>query len=183
MNEEIEFLKMIATRLDSIGIPYMITGSTAMHFYSTPRMTRDIDIVVAVRAENIGELTDLFSGDCYVDSESIRRAVANTGMFNIIHNKWILKADFIIRKNEEYRIEEFKRRSCIKIDDVPIQIVTIEDLILSKLLWGQPSNSELQMRDVKNLLSNHHSVDMSYLLSWASALGVTELLDEALRNE
>ena len=46
MSEEMEVLKEVTRRLDQAGIAYMITGSTAANFYTVPRMTRDIDLVV-----------------------------------------------------------------------------------------------------------------------------------------
>jgi hypothetical protein len=46
MNEQLEFLKLIGSRLDAAGIPYMLTGSMAMSVYVPPRMTRDLDFVV-----------------------------------------------------------------------------------------------------------------------------------------
>jgi len=41
MNEQIEFVKEIARRLDSAGIFYMFTGSIAMVFYATPRLSEE----------------------------------------------------------------------------------------------------------------------------------------------
>ena len=46
VSEELQVLKEVARRLDDAGIPYMVTGSIAANFYTVPRMTRDIDIVV-----------------------------------------------------------------------------------------------------------------------------------------
>ena len=43
MNDEIAFVKLIASRLEAAGVNYMITGSVAMMFYAVPRMTRDIE--------------------------------------------------------------------------------------------------------------------------------------------
>jgi hypothetical protein len=36
-------------KLESADIPYMVSGSIAANFYTTPRMTRDIDIVIQSR--------------------------------------------------------------------------------------------------------------------------------------
>lgn len=44
--QEIEVLKLVCNRLYETKVPYMLTGSLAANFYATPRMTRDIDIVV-----------------------------------------------------------------------------------------------------------------------------------------
>ena len=46
----IEVLKDVSSRLESAGIAFMLTGSTAMNYYAQPRMTRDIDLIVKVAA-------------------------------------------------------------------------------------------------------------------------------------
>ena len=43
---EQEVLKIVVARLEAAGIQYMVTGSLAANFYTTPRMTRNIDIVI-----------------------------------------------------------------------------------------------------------------------------------------
>jgi len=51
-------------------------------------------------------------------------------------------------------------------------------LILSKLYRAKDSQSEIQLRDSRNLLSA--AVDTGYLSSRAAQLGIDELLDEVL---
>ena len=179
MDEQLEFLKQIALRLESAKIPYMMTGSMAMAIYSVPRMTRDIDIVIECRLEEVDRIAKLFESDCYVDRESIRNAVINQSMFNIIHNDWIIKADFIIRKDEQYRKLEFERRLEFNIEDTAIFVVTAEDLILSKLHWAKKSGSELQQRDVEAIIESVADLDWPYLKKWASWLGLCNMLDQA----
>lgn len=57
-------------------------------------------------------------------------------------------------------------------------VVSREDLILSKLVWACDADSELQLRDVGQLLSS--PVDTRYLRLWAPVLGVESLLEEAM---
>ena len=57
-------------------------------------------------------------------------------------------------------------------------VVSVEDLILSKLCWAKASESELQLRDVRTLLATVSQLDWTYLRNWADALGVSTLLDE-----
>lgn len=183
MDDLLEFVKLIASRLDSAEIPYMITGSMAMAIYSIPRMTRDIDLVVDVSPADIDKIASLFSEDCYLDHESVRQAVNKHGIFNIIHNDWLIKADFIIRKNEEYRKEEFARRQKIDIEGMSISVVSAEDLILSKLAWGKQSQSELQLRDVRHMISTVSKLDWKYMQKWAAVLDIEEILRKAKKNE
>jgi hypothetical protein len=157
----------------------MITGSVALSFYAQPRMTRDIDVVIECEPDDAPRIVDLFKPDCYVEEAEIREAVTHASMFNIIHNEWIVKADFIVRKDDDYRRLEFGRRKEIRIGAQTLFIVSPEDLILSKLAWSRDSGSELQMRDVRSLLRAVTSLDQGYLEKWAAVLGVAKQLAEA----
>lgn len=183
MNEEIELLKNVAAKLESAGIEYMMTGSMAMAFYSTPRMTRDIDFIIQVSPADIGKIIGLFQNEYYIEEESVRYAIINRGMFNIIHNESVIKVDLIIRKDEIYRVEEFARRIKIPVEGVPISVVTPEDLILSKLVWAKRSQSELQFRDVRQILLSIKKCDSGYLQKWSEILGVEDLLRKATADE
>ena len=48
MTDELGVLDTISKRLEAAGLPFMVTGSMALAYYATPRMTRDIDIVVTL---------------------------------------------------------------------------------------------------------------------------------------
>jgi hypothetical protein len=178
VNEQIEFVKLIAQRLDSAGIAYMLTGSLAMSMYAEPRMTRDIDLVVACQPEDADAIVRLFSDDCYIDADVVREAARARAMFNIIHRQWIVKADFIVQKDEEYRRIEFDRRRGLSIEGRAISVVAPEDLILSKLLWALPEASELQLRDARALIAGVHTLDWDYLEQWADRLGLLGMLDQ-----
>lgn len=183
MNEEFELLKDVAVRLESAGIKYMMTGSMAMAFYSTPRMTRDIDIIIQVSSADVDRIVNLFREDFYIEEESVRFAVVNRGMFNVIHNDSIIKVDFIVRKDEDYRIEEFSRRKRISFEGVAVSVVTPEDLILSKLVWAKRSQSELQLRDARRMVNSIKQPENEYLERWSKILGVSDLLLKVMDNE
>ena len=59
-----------------------------------------------------------------------------------------------------------------------IDIVSKEDLIISKLWWAKDSRSEVQLGDVKNLLVTRY--DTIYLERWTPALGLNNLLQACL---
>jgi hypothetical protein len=179
LDEQLEFLKEISTRLKKAKIPYMITGSIALSIYATPRMTRDLDVVVDLQPKDADMMVRLFEKDCYVDRSAVHKAAVERGIFNIIHNRWIVKADFIVRKDEPYRKVEFERRREIDIEGVSIAVVAPEDLILSKLCWVKESESEMQQRDVKDLIRSAENLDWPYLKEWAGRLGVADLLERA----
>lgn len=180
MSAELSVLRIVSERLEGAGIAFMLTGSFALTYYATPRMTRDLDFVVACEEQSVKRLVSLFSHDFYVDEDAARSAVRLQRLFNLMHFNSGIKVDMIVRKDSEYRITEFERRQRVQIGSVMTWIASREDLILSKLVWARDTRSELQRRDVNALLGQ--SVDVQYVTGWASRLSVDDLWDE-IRNE
>jgi hypothetical protein len=181
MSEELDVLKEVTQRLDRAKIAYMVTGSIATNFYTIPRLTRDIDIVVELSEENLGRFIPLFDKDYYLDPETVRDAVKNSGMFNLIQHEYVIKIDFVVRKDSPYRRREFSRRKKVSVDGQRLYLVAAEDLILSKLVWAKDSRSELQLSDVRNLLKSVKRLNRRYLARWAKELGVEPLYREVTR--
>jgi len=178
MTDQFSILKLVAERLDTAGIQYMLTGSIAAGYYAQPRMTRDIDLVVEVVPADAERLAALFTPDFAVSVDAINAAIARQGMFNLIHVEAVTKVDFVVRRDVPFRIEEFRRRRRVDIGGYPFWIVSPEDLILSKLAWARTSRSELQLRDVRQLLAAVAPLDRAYLDRWAADLAVVDLLRE-----
>jgi hypothetical protein len=178
MLNEFDVIRDVTRRFEDAGIPHMLTGSLAMNYYSLPRMTRDIDFVVEARAEDVDKILSAFESDYYVEGIAISRAISHQRSFNMIHNEAFIKVDCIIRKASEYRQLEFSRRQQAKIQDVQVWLVSKEDLIISKLVWARDSHSELQLRDVKNLVASGY--DVEYLDRWIRKLELNSLLQECL---
>jgi hypothetical protein len=175
---EIDIVRDISRRFEQARIPYMLTGSMAMNYYAQPRMTRDIDVVIAIEPEDVERVAALFRADYYVSEENIRESLAHESIFNLIHQESVIKVDCIIRKSSEYRRIEFERRQMISILDFTTFIVSKEDLIISKLFWAKDSQSELQLGDLRNLLATGY--DTAYLRDWTHELGLDTLLQGCL---
>ncbi|HKG92935.1 MAG TPA: hypothetical protein VKA84_13615 [Gemmatimonadaceae bacterium] len=176
---ELDVLRDVSSRLDGAGIAYMLTGSMAMNFYALPRMTRDIDFVVAVRAGDADRLVELFEPDYYVAREAVDEAIHHHSSFNLIHQTSVVKVDCIPKKAGAYHDAEFERRRLVRLGDFSAWIATREDLVLSKLLWARESRSDVQLRDVRNLAAEE--LDDGYVSAWADRLGVRALWEEVRR--
>lgn len=181
MSDELDVLKMVAQRLDAAGIAYMVTGSTALNYYAIPRMTRDIDIVVELSRASAERLYGAFQDDFYIDRDAVLEAVIERHIFNIIHKTFVIKVDFVVRKESDYRREEFSRRRQVTVEGCRLSIVAPEDLIISKLDWAKESRSEMQLGDVRNLLNSVSELDRQYLEHWIRRLGLEPLYREVLR--
>ena len=183
MSEEIDLLKLVCERLNQAGVPYMITGSFAANFYAVPRMTRDLDIVIAIDHQDEKRLFEIFQNDFYVDQESIKEAIKHQGMFNIIHDQTVFKIDFIVRKDSSYRTTEFQRKQKLILGNSPIWIVSPEDLVISKLFWAKDSLSEMQLKDIKNILESVKNIDNDYIIQWVQNLDLEAIYKKAINYE
>jgi len=180
VKNELDIVRDISRRFSEAGIAYMLTGSMAMNFYALPRMTRDIDVVVALEPKDVETVVRLFTPDYYVAREAVSESVAHETMFNLIHLESVIKVDCIVRKSIEYRRLEFERRQHVTIHDFTTCIASKEDLIVSKLFWAKDSHSEMQLRDVRNLLATGY--DAGYLAHWTRNLGLDSIWQEALHD-
>jgi hypothetical protein len=176
MKNEIDVVRDISAKFAQGRIAYMLTGSIAMNYYAQPRMTRDIDVVVALEAKQADAIVQLFGTEYYVAREAVSSSIEHESIFNLIHNETMVKVDCIIRKKDAYRLAEFQRRQQIQIHDFFTSIVSKEDLMISKLFWSKDSRSEMQFRDIKNLADTGY--DAEYMKLWTRKLDLHSLWEE-----
>lgn len=179
-----DLLTAIAKILDKLKIPYIITGGMAVSVWGRTRYTADIDIVVELIEKNISALVkELFKidKDIYVSEDAIREAFAQKGEFNFIHPQSRLKADFWVAKNV-FNKQEIKRGITKEIDGHKVRFVSPEDLILSKLLWYQQSESTRQLEDIESVLKIS-KVDMEYVKKISEKQETAEILEKLIKDK
>jgi len=63
-----ELLDLFVSPLNDLGLTYMVTGAVAAIVYGEPRLTRDIDVVVALDPGDAQRLAEAFApqqhGNC-----------------------------------------------------------------------------------------------------------------------
>lgn len=169
----------VTGKLDTTKIPYMVSGSIAANFYAEPRFTNDIDIVLQLRKDLKGEIVRLFAPEYYVNETEIDEAFSGVGMFNIISNAWLVKCDLILLNDSPFSLHAFERRKREQLQGYPISVISLEDLILQKLVWNKLNPSGMQLQDVRRLLvSNRDLIDRPYLDSWSRPLNVGRDLED-----
>jgi len=176
---ELDIVRDISVRLERGGVPFMLTGSLAMSYYAEPRMTRDVDIVIAVEAAEAPRIVTLLETDYYVDAAAVAEGIMARTSFNAIHREGVIKVDCFPLKDDPFNASEFARRRRVTIDDFDTVIVSREDLIIAKLLWARESRSAVQLRDVKNLLAG--DIDDVYVNNWVARLELASVLSDAKR--
>ena len=147
----------------------MLSGSVAMSVYVLPRATRDFDFVVNLSLYDIEKIVNTFKEGYYCDKDAVAEAIKYKSIFNIIDFASGFKADFVLLKDEAFRQTEFNRRIEADFFGLLVTIVTAEDLLLSKLIWIQELQSNIQMDDIKSL-KQKNDLDWKYINNWLEKL-------------
>lgn len=178
-----DFFAGLLAKLESAGIPYMITGSFASSFHGEPRASNDADIVIAPTWEQLESFLRSLGSDYYADPDTARDAFRRKKMFNIIDNLRGWKADLIIRKDRDFSREEFRRRVSGRINGLTAAMASPEDVILAKLEWAARGESDLQFRDALGVAAAQWGrLDKTYLKKWGRELKIGRLLENLLEE-
>ncbi len=167
----VEILQLVCEGLEARNIEYMISGSVAFGSYVTARFTRDFDIVINLKEEDLDSFLEIFAHDFYLNREAILVEVKRKGMFNIISDKTGYKLDFVVKKNDTYRTTEFERKIRRRVFTFEAWVVSAEDLLLSKLIWIQELESEIQKNDITDLI-DEAEINLEYVNGWIKKLNL-----------
>jgi hypothetical protein len=178
------FVRRVIEVLDGAEVPYMLTGSLASAFYATPRATRDVDVVIDADRNVLARVVSCFAeAGFYVELDAAMEALESQGQFNAIDATVGWKVDLIIRKDRAFSREEFERRGQASLFGVEISLASPEDVLIAKLEWSKLGDSDLQRRDVAELLERAGSgLDLVYVEHWVSELGLSAEWRDAKRR-
>ena len=149
----------------------MISGSVALSVYTVPRFTRDIDLVVVLQEQDAATLEVIFSSGFYFHRPSVDEEIRRSGFFNVIDDTSGYKIDFVIRKQEPFRHTKFARKRRDIVYGTEAWVVSVEDLILSKLIWIQDYQSGQHKIDIEHLITDNE-LDMVYINDWLTRLNL-----------
>jgi hypothetical protein len=187
-SEALQVTLLVTNLLDELGIPYVIGGSMASIIHGLLRTTMDVDIVADMQSGQIFPFVTSLQDVFYVDEQMIQEAIRRRGSFNLIHLETMFKVDIFIPKARPFDQQQLKRRKAEQIrpdSDEHIWVLTAEDVVLAKLDWFRLGGevSERQWRDILGVLKTQQaSIDVDYLRQWAQSLGITDLIERALKE-
>lgn len=176
--EPSELLAYLVRVLERLGIPYLVTGSTATIAYGEPRFTNDIDVVVDLRLNQVPAFCSAFpSPEYYVSQPAAEAAVRRHHQFNIIHPGSGLKIDVIVASDSPFDRSRLRRgRRLSTGTNLLVCFGSPEDVILKKLEYFREGGSEKHLRDIAGVLKiQGPRIDRPYIAEWAERLGVLDV--------
>ncbi len=174
-------LVKIAKILDSLKIPYLVTGGMAVYVWGRPRFTADIDLIAELKKEDVKILVKVLIKEGYIDEDAVREAITYQSEFNFIDHKEGIKVDFWILKDDAFNRSRFQRRVDKKVLNQNVYFISAEDLILAKLLWFKESQSYRHLEDIRSILEmQKKKIDFDYLRNWAKTHKTLGVLEEVM---
>lgn len=155
----------IFKRLNEEKIKYIVVGGIAINLYGIPRMTYDIDLLLAIEDKNLKRFLQLlkawgFKPKIPVDIMDFAKKdkredwIKNKNMkaFNLVNPAWaISEIDVVIDSPIDYE-EGQKRVNHIVLQGVSIPVISVDDLIKMKEKTGrQQDKADIRyLRKFKN---------------------------------
>lgn len=179
-------LEPFVVRLNRLRLPYIITGSTAGILYGEPRMTHDVDIVIALAPANVKAFVDAFPLDeFYCPPEEVLAIEArrgHRGHCNLIHHASGFKADIYLAYDELHRWALANARA-MEVDGVSMQIAPIEYVVIRKLEYFREGGSEKHIRDIRSMLDvSGEEIDRAFLDAQIRARGLEAVYARVLAD-
>jgi hypothetical protein len=153
---EHNLFQIFISRLNTLGIRYMVTGAVASIIYGEPRLTHDIDLVVELGSEKAEEVVKAFPSDeFYCPPVEIIKLEAERrlhGHFNIIHHETGFKADMYILGQDQLHQWAMSTLKSIEFEGEQVWLAPPEYVILRKLEYYREGGSEKHLRDIAGMV-------------------------------
>ena len=165
-----ELFLIFTSPLEEAAVPYMVSGSIASMVYGEPRLTNDVDIVLALDFDRVAllgkhfPLSDFYCPPDEVIALEIRRP--RRGHFNLIHHDTGLKADIYTAGTDPLQAWGLKHRQAIEVaPGKSLSIAPPEYVILRKLEYYREGRSEKHVHDIRGMLElMGDNIDTAFLL-------------------
>lgn len=184
--DAIELLRHVALACERVGVPYLVTGSTATSIYGEPRFTNDLDVVIDLAPAQVEEFLREFPRDDFYYSESAAaRAAVQGGQFNLIHPTSGLKVDVVVATQSSFDRQRLRRgRPLTALPDRTVTFASPEDVVIKKMEYFREGESEKHLRDIAGVLRvQGDKIDRAYITDWAKQLDLLEVWDLVREQE
>ncbi len=172
--------------LDALGVGHTIGGSIASSIAGEPRSTIDIDVIAALEERHVRQLIEALENEFYLDETALNRAVREHSTANLIHHDTSTKIDLFVAGGTPLDTQQIARRLRVEIGGRVLFVHPPEDILLQKLRWFRKGGevSDRQWRDIRGIVRVQGTrLDLAYLTTHATTLGVSDLLERALKSE
>ncbi len=165
-------LEQLASALDELSIRYMIIGGQAVLVYGEPRLTKDIDVTLALDSNGLTSLMPVVDKlKLTVLVEQPQEFVKRTSVLPVRDIGTGIRIDFVFSFTP-YERQAIGHARKVRLGEVDVTFATLEDVIVHKIFSGRPRDIE----DVRSIVRKSREHDRNYVLKWLKTF------DESLKS-
>ena len=175
--EQVKWLKHFIVPIETAKLNYMVTGSIVSIAKGEPRLTLDVDLVIALNEEECAKVQQCFPQNEYYcpPREVIMTAIrAQRGSFNIINHETGMKADIFVCSHDSLHLWGLQKKTRCVFGDLEFWIAPSEYVIIRKLEYFKEGGSSKHLRDIYGLVKIDDTVDMEWLLKEIETRNLTD---------
>jgi hypothetical protein len=173
-------LQLIAA-LEDLGVPYMLVGSFSTNAYGRPRSTKDADLVVEIRSEQLAMLKGRLGPEFRLDAQMTFETITMTSKYVIDHPATAFRIELFLLSSDPHDQSRFARRRRYDFDGHPTWLPMVEDVIVTKLRWARGGRQGKDVADVEDVLAVQRAkLDLDYVRYWCDQHGTRELFEKLL---
>jgi len=172
------FLAFLAP-LSGGAIPYMVTGTAASIAYGEPRLTRDVDLVVALDVDRIEAFVALYPAEAFqFPGDAVIREVvskATGGCFRVVHRATGFEGVIYPMGQDLLQQWGMEGRREVEVEGCRVWLAPPEYVIVRKLQCCRDGGGAMQARDIERMLAiSGEAIDRAGLEAKISELGLSE---------
>ena len=183
-----DFVRQVIAAVEAAGVTYLIGGAVAAWAWGEPRATLDLDLVVNIPLEGVGQLSkELKKRDMLVPEEIILNNILEDRAdlpINAIHMHSGYKADlYPLREGDELRASALDRRQKVDLGGPfgEVYLHSPEDLIIYKLWYYSISQQTKHIRDITSIVMTlGDELDFNYIEDWVNKKGLASIWGDML---
>lgn len=175
-----EAVVAVVQALESLKIPYMVSGSLATNVYGVPRATDDGDFVLELPpGGRIADIAGALPEPIRLEPQVQFETVTASRMYVCTVADSAFRLELFLLTDDPYDRERFARRFRLALPFGVVWMPTVEDVIVTKLLWAVRAGRLKDQDDCRGVIAVQGSlVDWAYVCLWCDAHGTRALLEE-----
>jgi predicted nucleotidyltransferase len=173
-----DLLRDAIAALDEAELDFAVMGGCARNAYAEPRATRDVDLVVAVDLDKHARLIEAMARRGFTAATTVAsdEGVPDLTLFRDDAGR---RLDLLFAHTDFERAALDRSRAAEPLAGVSAPVISVEDLIVYKLLADRPQDRVDVQDVVRAVEARGGAIDWDYVQGWCDAWEVRGRLERA----
>jgi hypothetical protein len=174
-----ETIRYVIDCIEGCGIQYVLVGSLASNTYGIVRSTKDADFVVQTKPSQLSELVKAL-GERFELEPQVQFETVTGNLKSLLRERDTqFEIELFQLSNDPHDQARFSRRKRIKVFDRDTWVLSVEDVLVTKLNWLHIAKRIKDQIDIESVIAVQGSaIDWPYVENWCDQHGSRKLLDQ-----